>query len=159
MLILTFNDFNLGHTKALMAIYHNPLNTTYIPKDLSKVNQRDIELLFKENELNKIWVIKDQHSQIIGQAGIYLYPDKPRSYEVGYIIDHKYSAKGYGSKICQILLDKIFKELKADYAIARMYEQNLASEKVSLKNGMILLQRDVLEDQRVRLTYIKKNPY
>ncbi|MHC5202095.1 GNAT family N-acetyltransferase [Myroides sp. LJL119] len=158
MIILTINDFTEKDTPGLIEIYHNKLNTEFIPQDLSKVSACQVKQMFEKTNQKRLWVIKDQFENLIGQAGIYTYEQTSHIYEVGYIIDYKYSNQGLATRICKMLLDIIFCEYKATKAIARMYQDNKASEKVCLKNNMTLLKKDTLKDQRVRLTYIKKNP-
>jgi len=79
--------------------------------------------------------LKDTN-QIIGEAGLFNSFDNLSVPELGYIIDSAYWRQGFGTEICQGLIDYAFSTLKTEQLIARMYTANQASVLVSEKCGM-----------------------
>ena len=79
--------------------------------------------------------------------------------EVGYIIDQAYWNKGYGTEVCQGLIDYAFSRLGCTELIARMYDQNMASVRVCEKLGFEYLLTGETTNKKVfreyRKTFIK----
>ena len=79
--------------------------------------------------------------------------------EVGYIIDQAYWNKGYGTEVCQGLIDYAFSRLGCTELIARMYDLNMASVRVCEKLGFEYLLTGEAANKKVfreyRKTFIK----
>lgn len=74
--------------------------------------------------------------QIIGEAGLFNSFDDASVLELGYIIDSAFWQQGFGTEICQGLIDYALGTPKTERLIARMYAANQASVLVSEKCGM-----------------------
>nr|WP_288205248.1 GNAT family N-acetyltransferase [uncultured Parabacteroides sp.] len=72
---------------------------------------------------------------IIGEAGLFNSFSDLKKMEVGYIIDRMYWNNGYGTEVCQGLIDYAFSQLRCTEFIARMYDQNIGSIRVCEKLG------------------------
>ncbi len=78
-----------------------------------------------------------ENNEIIGAVGFHNINFKDKNAEMGYWLSKKYWGKGVVSKAVQMALDYGFKELKLRRIYAFVFEINLASSKVLLKNGFI----------------------
>jgi RimJ/RimL family protein N-acetyltransferase len=75
--------------------------------------------------------------KIIGEAGLFNSFGNKKILELGYIIDEKYWNKGYGTEICNGLLNYSFNVLGVDKIIARMYPENIGSIRICEKLDFI----------------------
>ena len=80
-------------------------------------------------------IILKENNQIIGEAGLFDSFNNTKEVELGYIIDKAHWNKGYGTEVCNLLINQGFKN-GFKTIIARMYAQNIASVKLSEKCGM-----------------------
>lgn len=138
----------------LFTIFQEPKNTIYIPQDLGKLTLEQIKDSFKPTKDKTLYVLKDSKGNCLGQAGIYTYPSMQDTLELGYIIDYPHHNKGLGSQLLQHLIEKIFSTSSAKNIICRMYDTNIGSARICIKNGMQLISTDVLQDGKTRLTYL-----
>ncbi len=141
---------------SIESIYKEPKNTRFIPSNLSELSLEQIKDSFIKIPSRELLVIKDNLGNVLGQAGIYKYPDSEHTLEFGYILDYPYHNKGFGTSILAHLIKRVFTSTPTKMVICRMYQENKGSERICIKNNMQLQATDILEDGRVRLTYALK---
>lgn len=153
---ILLRDFNLTEDMVFFEnLYNKEENMRFIPFKKRTITKEDIIDRFSPKSDRKLFVITDiVTSSIIGEAGIYNYESFENEYELGYIMDCNYWNKGLGKEICATLIHKVFNELNGVKVVCRMYQENVASIKVSEANNMILEREDVLDNGRTRLTYV-----
>lgn len=88
----------------------------------------------------------------IGEASIFMFTEDVNAYEIGFIIDDCFWGKGYGTLICKALINYCKNILNARIVYARMYSDNIASQKVCSKNGMTLLDIKSIDANQKRYT-------
>lgn len=153
---IRLRDFNSNEDIVFFEnLYNKEENMRFIPFKKGTITKEDVMDRFSPKSDRKLFVVTDiVTSSIIGEAGIYNYESFENEYELGYIMDCKYWNKGLGKEICATLIRKVFNELNGVKVICRMYQENVASIKVSEANNMILEREDVLDNGRTRLTYV-----
>lgn len=106
-------------------------------------------------EWSKYWINKQLHryaecsyglqalihkdtNEFIGQCGLLLQEvDGKKHIEVGYHILRKHREKGYASEAAKLFIDYAFNNNLATSVISIIDTENIKSEKVALKNGLI----------------------
>nr|WP_319397795.1 GNAT family N-acetyltransferase [uncultured Carboxylicivirga sp.] len=130
-----------GDISSLFKIYSNKANMKFIPNN--HINTAD-ELKKKYSTLRSdsgygIFAIKMIASgEIIGEAGIFDSFNDNNIAELGFIIDEIYWSKGYGTEVCNYLINHCFEQYNFTRIVARMYAENTGSIKVCKKCGMQL---------------------
>ena len=101
--------------KALLAIYTQEENMKYIQSGRYDWTLQELKARYKAtNETGYpegygVFVVKMRgENNIIGEAGLFNSFSDPGKMEVGYIIDQAYWNKGYGTEVCQGLIDYAF---------------------------------------------------
>ena len=146
--------FDISDLDSLIDIYNNQNVMKFIPSSITKWGEIEVNEKFRQRTDRKLFVIiRLEDSILIGEAAIFEFLENEKSFELGYIIDEKFWNKGYGREICDLLISYCFEELNANSVIARMYNDNIASKKVSEYNKMKLVKQDILESKLIRLTY------
>ena len=129
---------------AILALRSNDEVMKYIPRPYLKNKEDALELIAMfdnkiENGIGINWGIAflEKPEEIIGIIGHYRM--KPEHYraEVGYMLFPDYSGKGIISEALQKVVEYGFNEMKLHSIEAVLDPENLASEKVLLKNGFI----------------------
>ncbi len=131
----------------LLKIYNNSQNMIFIPNSDFKWTKE--KLKEKYDKINKdykngfgIFAVQIKDTDfIIGEAGLFNSFQDLKYLELGYILDNKFWRKGYGSEICNSLIDYGFKKLNLYKITARMFKQNIASVKLSERCGMSLTKK------------------
>ena len=75
--------------------------------------------------------------KIIGEAGLFNSFENKKILELGYILDNKYWNRGYGTEICEGLLNYGFNVLGLEKIIARMYPENIGSIRICEKLNFV----------------------
>lgn len=75
--------------------------------------------------------------EIIGEAGLFNSFGYKKILELGYILDNKYWNRGYGTEICEGLLNYGFNVLGLEKIIARMYPENIGSIRICEKLNFV----------------------
>jgi len=87
-----------------------------------------------------LWaVIHKETDEMIGQCGLTMQPWKGTEVlEIGYLFNRGYWHKGYATEAARACKDYAFEELKADEICSIIRDTNIASQKVAIRNGLIL---------------------
>ena len=96
-----------------------------------------------ENDLGAMNVLIDKKTNLlVGQCGLLIQSiQNVARLEIGYSILPKYWFKGYASEAAIKCKNYAFENNLSDSLISMVHVENIGSEKVALKNGMILEQR------------------
>ena len=129
----------------LQRIYNKKENMKFISNGKYEWSQEEIEEKFESQMKNYnsgygIFGIKLKPTlQLIGEAGLFDSFYDQEVLELGYIIDKSYWKKGYGTEVCNGLINYGFEGLSLKKVKARMYSSNKGSIKLSEKCGMSLV--------------------
>lgn len=134
--------------EALLSIYSKEDNMRYISSGkydwtLEELKQK-YEKINGEGYLNGygLFSVVVSDNQIIGEAGLFNSFGNKDVLELGYILDKRYWNQGYGTEICEGLIDYSFNVLGVEKLVARMYPDNIGSikicEKLKFKKADIL---------------------
>lgn len=87
-----------------------------------------------------LWaVILKESDELIGQCGLTMQPWKDKEVlEIGYLFQRAYWHKGYASEAAAMCRKYAFEKLNADEVCSIIRDTNTASQKVALRNNMIL---------------------
>ncbi len=114
---------------------------------------------FKRKARYCFTIVLKERAELIGEASLHLENDGA-SAQLGYWIGEPFWNKGFATEAVGALLAFGFEQVNLQKVLASTYENNLASEKVMLKNGMkqigvsrsmlhFELTKDVYENQRI----------
>lgn len=161
---LIFKQITHQDLDALLKIYKSPKNMKLVPN--AKFDWNKEKLWRKYERLNQNYkngfgiytILRKEDQSIIGEAGLYNSFDDEKHLELGYILDHQYWNKAYGTGICQALIKYAFEKLKVEKLTARMIKDNIGSKRVSEKCGMRFFKEGISENGYPFLQYeIKYN--
>ncbi|PKB18189.1 GNAT family N-acetyltransferase [Flavobacterium sp. 5] len=136
---LTANDAD-----TLLVLRSNEQVMKYIPRPYLKTKEEALELIAMfddkiENGIGINWGITflNDPEKILGIIGHYRM--KPEHYraEVGYMLFPEYNGKGIVSEALRKVVEYGFNEMKLHSIEAILDPENIASEKVLLKNGFV----------------------
>lgn len=133
---------NKSDYKKLLKLYQKKEVMKFIPNsdidwDLEKVVNKIAKF---QLDLIGINVIETINGEFIGEASIFLFGEVENAYEIGFIVDEIYWGKGYGTSICNALVKYCKNNLRARIVYARMFSDNIASQKVCSNNEMELIE-------------------
>jgi len=139
--LINYTEVELGYLEKLLS---NPKMMRYIGDGKVRSREQTLDFFnwivdqYNINENYGLKIIKDKNSSInIGHAGLVPQIVEGKEFvEVGYWIEENYWGKGYASEIAQSLITFGLQVLKLPEIIALIQKENIASEKVALKNGM-----------------------
>lgn len=131
--------------ESLLKLYQKKENMQYILSGrydytLEELKEKWKEIGFDENsQLGFQLIILKETNEIIGECAL-LKTEKPISeeLEIAYMIDVNFWNKGFGTEICNYLIDKAFNSLKTKTIKAGMYKANINSENLIKKLGFTL---------------------
>ena len=141
---LLLRKLNTSDAEAILSLRSNDEVMKYIPRPYLKTKEDALELIAMfddkiENSIGINWGISflNEPEKIIGIIGYYRM--KPEHYraEVGYMLFPEYNGKGIVSEALQKVVEYGFNEMKLHSIEAILDPENLASEKVLLKNGFV----------------------
>ncbi|WP_321288298.1 GNAT family N-acetyltransferase [uncultured Sunxiuqinia sp.] len=160
---LLIRKINSNDLEYLLEIYNNPQNMIFIPNsDFRWTKEKLKEKYDKINQDYKngfgIYAVQIKNSDlIIGEAGLFNSFHDLKHLELGYILNNRFWRKGYGSEICNSLIDYGFRKLKLDKLTARMFKQNIASIKLSESCGMNLIKEGQTDNGDDFCEFVIKN--
>lgn len=87
-----------------------------------------------------LWaVILKETDEMIGQCGLTMQPWKDEEVlEIGYLFERTYWHKGYATEAARACKKYAFEILQADEVCSIIRDTNTASQKVAIRNGMIV---------------------
>lgn len=98
--------------------------------------------------------------ELIGDTGVNEVEGKEGEVEIGYVICHKHSGKGYATELLKAMTDYIVNTFKIKVLYGRVIKGNDASVRVLEKNGYVFLKEEYnAEDDPYgngMLVYMKK---
>lgn len=141
---LLLRQVNINDVNEILTLRSNSAVMKYIPRPILKNKEEAIELIQMfddkiENNIGINWGItfKSEPAKLLGIIGYYRI--KPEHYraEVGYMLLPEYNGKGIVTEAIKRVVDYGFQEMKLHSIEAILDPENLASEKVLLKNGFV----------------------
>ncbi len=114
-----------------------------------------------KNDLGGMNVLIDiSIDKIIGQCGLLIQDvDGIKELEIGYSILPKYWNLGYATEAAMKCRDFAFSNSYTDSLISIIHVDNIKSEKVALKNGMMKTKETVFKDMPVNIFRINKTEW
>lgn len=110
-----------------------------------------------ENDKGGMNVLINKAGEFVGQCGLLLHIiNDIEELEIGYSIMPKHRNKGYAIEAAQKCKEVAFKNNYRDSLISIIHEDNLPSEKVAIKNGMILDFKTTYNNSPVKIYRVKK---
>lgn len=135
----------------LLEIYQEPKNMEFIPNSQIKMTTEKLSEKYEKTNRNYIhgfglYVVQLKQSKtIIGEAGFFDSYNELGHLELGYILGHQFWRNGYGTEVCQELINYGFNELKLHKITARIFSRNTASIRLSEKCGMIFIKEGLTD--------------
>ena len=142
---IVVEDLKEADFPELLAIYNNRENMKLVSSGKYEWSEEEIKEKFESQMKNYssgygIFGIKLKPTlQLIGEAGLFYSFNDREILELGYIIDRSYWKKGYGTEVCNGLINYGFGRLGLKKVKARMYSSNRGSIRLSEKCGMSLV--------------------
>jgi RimJ/RimL family protein N-acetyltransferase len=92
-----------------------------------------------------LWaVILKETNKMIGQCGLSLQDANGKQVlEIGYLLNRAYWHNGYASEAAIACKEYAFTKLNADEVFSIIRDMNIASQKVALRNGMVIVEQFV----------------
>ena len=114
-----------------------------------------------KNDLGGMNVLIDKTTNVlVGQCGLLIQDvDDIKELEIGYSILPQYRHMGYATEAAQKCRDYAFSQSYTDSLISIIHIDNIKSEKVALKNGMIKTKQTVFKDMPVNIFRINKQDW
>lgn len=115
----------------------------------------------EKNDLGGMNVLIDKTSnEFIGQCGLLVQEvDGVKELEIGYSILPIHWNKGYATEAAVKCRDFAFSNSFSDSLISIVHIENIKSEKVAIKNGMIKMNQTVFKESPVNIFRIYKNDW
>ncbi|MCK3685411.1 GNAT family N-acetyltransferase [Maribellus sp. YY47] len=131
----------------LLKIYGTPVNMKFIPNSNCDWSLDKLREKYEKANCNYslgfgiFTVVDKQTKAIIGEAGLFNSFQDLKHLELGYILDKKFWGLGYGTEVCNALINYGFEKLKLEKLTARMIAANTASARLAEKCGMKLIDK------------------
>lgn len=139
---LVLRAFELDDFDALFEMLSHPevmeysLNGSMSKTEVREVLQKYIDN-YNQDRIAMYAVVKKDDQSLIGICGIYKQlVDEIHEYEIGYRLNRKYWGKGYATEAAIAVKQFGFNELQIDRFISIIEDNNVASKRVAIKNGM-----------------------
>lgn len=104
-----------------------------------------------------LWAaVLKETSEMIGQCGLMMQPWKDREVlEIGYLFCRNYWHKGYATEAAAACKEYAFETLDADEVCSIIRDNNIASQRVALRNGMVAADTYVKHYRGVDMPHIR----
>lgn len=142
---LLFRKLELSDFDTWLPFHENPKSSSFwegLPKDPIEACQHWFDKAFHryENNLGGMNVLLDKKTKkFIGQCGLLVQTiDGVKELEIGYSILPEYWLRGYATEAAQKCKRFAQKQKFSESLISIIHIDNLASQKVAIKNGMFL---------------------
>ncbi|MFV7236597.1 GNAT family N-acetyltransferase [Flavobacterium sp. ZB4R12] len=164
---LVLREMLLSDAEALFEMDRNPNVHQYLwNKPLTEISEVHSYIEFVreqyiQNNIGRFVVILKETNELIGWTGLKynteIVNNKIDFYDIGYRLNEKFWKKGYASEASFTWLDYGFNVMKIKIMSAAAHTDNIASNKILQKIGMVLTEQ-YLEDNVSWNWYELKNP-
>jgi ribosomal-protein-alanine N-acetyltransferase len=142
-------------------IYYNLFNDERVTRHLPKRTREEREKIFAKmisdadsgSLLNNWAICTKETNEIIGTMLLRPFTDSEDKTEIGYAMLYDYWGKGLGTEMTEATIAYAFDETNAGEVVAITTLENIASQKVLQKAGMIRL--DNIDRDGLELAYFK----
>lgn len=141
---------------ALFELDNNPNVHRYLGNDpVTSIEQvygyiESIRNQYVKNGIGRFVVVLKESNEVIGWAGIKFITEPENNrvnfYDIGYRLQEKHWRKGYALEAAKAWLDYGFKEMKIPTMIATAHTENIGSNTILQKLGMINKEQFPYED-------------
>ena len=159
---LIIRDWRLEDADAAFAIYGDPEVMKYVgtgqPYDSMEQARLSIRRSIARDKDKPFgfWAVEDKESgELIGGGLLKFLPDHS-DVEVGYHLGKKWWGKGYGTEIAQALVRYGFEMLNLEKIVGVTYPENIASQRVLEKAGLIHVGSSTYVDIPVELYVLER---
>ncbi|HTJ49534.1 MAG TPA: GNAT family N-acetyltransferase [Cyclobacteriaceae bacterium] len=163
---LRFRKLEPTDFKSWLPFFENPLSDRYwsgvklSPEEGCKLWLNKTFERYANNKGGMNVLIDKSSGSFIGQCGLLVQTvDDLEELEVGYSILPAYWNKGYATEAARMCMHYAFTNNFRDSIISIIHENNVESEKVALKNNLILEKRTTYKDNPVKIYRIKKESF
>ena len=161
---LTFRLLKQSDFDAWLPLFDNKDAARFLAMDSSKTKQELCEFWFEkvfnryQNDLGGMNVLIEKSTgNLIGQCGLLVQDiDNKIRLEVGYSILPKYWGEGFATEAAIKCKVYAFDHNYSETIISIIHPENIASEKVALKNGMSLTKQVLFHDMPANIFEVKK---
>ncbi|MBU0528450.1 GNAT family N-acetyltransferase [bacterium] len=161
---LYLKEFTLDDTDNFFRLNSDPEVMKYILPPVTDINViiksiKKIRKYYTENPGLGVWAGYEKHSdEFIGFFEL-AHLDNTEEIEVGYRIHKKYWNKGYATEMTKVLIDYEFNIMKLDQIAGITHPENIASQKVLTKSGLIYVTDAFFYDSDVKYYEIDRTKY
>ena len=155
---LTSNDFDTW-----VEFFKDPLSNKYWKSNVTDAKQLCTNwfssAFFRyENNTGGMHVLIEKASgKFVGQCGLLIQVIDGVELEVGYSIMPEFRGKGFAAEASQKCIQHAFEKNLKDSVISIIHVDNVESEKVALKNKMVLDRRTIYNNNPVNIYRIRRS--
>jgi len=161
---LTFRLLKESDFDMWLPLFDNEDAARFLAMDSTKSKRELCELWFEKvfnrykNDLGGMNVLIEKSTgNLIGQCGLLVQDiDSRIRLEVGYSVLPKYWGKGFATEAAVKCKNYAFSHDYSETIISIIHPENIASEKVALKNGMSLTKQVLFHDMPANIFEVKK---
>lgn len=99
-------------------------------------------------------LIRDSQGVMVGRINLSVLENNRKTVELGYRIGENVSNLGYASEAVKLVLDKAFNTYALNKIIAGTARDNLASQRVNIKNGFTFISRMIENDLHIHKEWV-----
>ncbi|MEX0361154.1 MAG: GNAT family N-acetyltransferase [Allomuricauda sp.] len=155
---LLFRKIQLSDFDAWLQFYNNPKSTEFwdgLPSDPIQACQQQFDRIFEryEHELGGMnALVLKSTGQLVGICGLLVQTvDGIEELEIGYSILPEFWLKGFAFEAAEKCKHYAFQNRLTDTLISIIHVDNVPSQKVALKNGMVLDKTTTYKDNPVHI--------
>lgn len=160
---LLFRQLAMDDLDALAALYRDPEVRRYFPEGTLTYDETREELewiidVYYGRYGFGLWAtIHKETGEFIGRCGLLPWTIEGRAeVEVAYLLAKAYWGQGLATEAAQAIMRYGFEELQLPRLICMMDPENLASQRVAQKMGMVLERRDLRDEHGVSYLYARQ---
>ncbi len=139
---LSFREMSLGDLDFISSMLADPEVMRFYPKCYSRDESADWirrQMARYQRDGHGLWLVRDRESkEPIGQVGLLIQEVAGRAHhEVGYLVHRSHWRRGFASEAAAATRDHAFSQLGVDRVISLIRPENLPSQAVARKMGML----------------------